>query len=88
MMAYEVACHALSNDFLVSMKTRYIFCLSHKINNNSDFILRLKISSLVLLPAVNPACSATIISSVLGLGLFKMSFNMTLLGRLKSPMVL
>ena len=32
---------------------------------------------MVLLPALNPACSSAIISSAWGLSLFKMTFNMT-----------
>ena len=35
--------------------------------------------SVVLLPALNPACSSAIISSTWGLSLFKMTFSMTLL---------
>ena len=42
-------------------------------------ILRLKICSVVLLPALNPACSSAIISSAWGFSLFKMTFSMTLL---------
>ena len=42
-------------------------------------ILRLKICSVVLLPALNPACSSAIISSAWGLSLFKITFSMTLL---------
>ena len=42
-------------------------------------ILRLKICSVVLLSALNPACSSAIISSAWGLSLFKMNFSMTLL---------
>ena len=34
---------------------------------------------MVLLPALNPACSSVIISSAWGLSLFKMTLNMTLL---------
>ena len=45
----------------------------------SHRILRLKICSVVLLPALNPACSSTIISSAWGLSLFKITFSMTLL---------
>ena len=41
--------------------------------------LRLKICSMVLLPALNLACSSAIISSAWGLSLFKMTFSMTLL---------
>ena len=40
---------------------------------------RLKICSLVLLPALNPACSSAIISSAWGLSLFKTTFGITLL---------
>ena len=35
--------------------------------------------SVVLLPALNPACSSAIISSAWGLSLFKITFSMTLL---------
>ena len=45
----------------------------------SHRILRLKICSVVLLPALNPACSSAIISSAWGLSLFKITFSMTLL---------
>ena len=38
--------------------------------------------SLVLLPALKPAGSSAMISSACGWRLFKMTFNMTLLGRL------
>ena len=38
-------------------------------------ILRLKICSVVLLPALNPACSSAIISSAWGLSLFQMTFQ-------------
>ena len=45
----------------------------------SHRILRLKIYSVVLPPALNPACSSAIISSARGLSLFKITFSMTLL---------
>ena len=54
----------------------------------SHRILRLKICSVVHLPALNPACSSAIISSVWGLSLFKMTFSMTLLERLMRLIVL
>ena len=40
---------------------------------------KVKIRFVVLLPALNPACSSEIISSAWGLSLFKMTFSMTLL---------
>ena len=40
-------------------------------------ILRLKICSVVLLPALNPAFSSATISSAWGFSLFKMTFSMT-----------
>ena len=43
----------------------------------SHRILRLKICSVVLLPALNPACSSAIISSAWGLSLFKITFRIT-----------
>ena len=51
-------------------------------------ILRLNICSVVLLPALKPACSSAIISSACGWSLFRMIFNMTLLGWLIRLMVL
>ena len=77
MVAHKAACHTLSKAFLKSMKTWYRFCwycrfFSHR-------ILRLKICSVVLLPALNPAYSSAVISSAWGLSLCKMTFNMTLL---------
>ena len=44
--------------------------------------------SVVLLPALNPACSSAIISSAWGLSLFKMTFSMTLLELLMKLIVL
>ena len=41
---------------------------------------RLKICSVVLLPALKPACSSAMIISAYGLNLFSMIFSMTLLG--------
>ena len=42
-------------------------------------IMKLKICSVMLLPALSPACSSAIISSAWSLSLFKMTFSMTLL---------
>ena len=70
MVANKVACHTLSKAFLKSMKTWY---------RGSHRILRSKICSMVLLPALNPACSSAIIASAWGLSLFKITFSMTLL---------
>ena len=43
-------------------------------------IHRLKICSVVLLPALKPACSSAMIFSACGFNLFSMIFSMTLLG--------
>ena len=43
-------------------------------------ILRLNMCSVVLLPALKPACSNAVISSACGWSLFREIFNMTLLG--------
>ena len=51
-------------------------------------ILRLNICSVVLLLALKPAYSSAMISSACGWGLFRMIFNMTLLGWLIRLMVL
>ena len=45
-----------------------------------EIFLRLKICSVVLLPALKPACSLTMIFSACGFNLFSMIFSMTLLG--------
>ena len=44
--------------------------------------------SVVFHPALKPACSSAMISSACGWGLFRMIFNMILLGWLIRPMVL
>ena len=46
----------------------------------SQRILRLNICSVVLLPALKPACSFEMISSACSWSLFRMIFNMALLG--------
>ena len=43
-------------------------------------ILKLKICSVVLLPALKPACSSAIIFSACGFNLFSTIFSMTLFG--------
>ena len=53
----------------------------------SQSILRLKIGSVVLLPALKPACSFLMISSACGFSLFRMILSMTSLGRLIRLMV-
>ena len=45
-------------------------------------------SSVVILPALKPACSSTMISSACGWSLFRMVFDMTLLGWLIRLMIL
>ena len=54
----------------------------------SQRILRLNICSVVLLSALKPAFFSAMISSVGGWSLFRIIFNMTLLGWLIRPMVL
>ena len=46
----------------------------------SQGMRRLKICSVVLLPALKPACSSAMITSACGFNLFSMTFSMTLLG--------
>ena len=46
----------------------------------SQRMRRLKICSVVLLPAPKPACSSAMIFSACGLNLFSMTFSVTLLG--------
>ena len=75
MVAHKCACHTLSKAFLKSMKTWYRFCWCWRYFSHR--ILRLKICSVVLLPALNPACTSEIISSAWGLSIFKITFSMT-----------
>ena len=46
----------------------------------SHSMRRLKICSVVLLPALKPACSSAMIFSACGFNLFSMIFSLTLLG--------
>ena len=73
MVAHKAACHTLSKAFLKSMKTWYRFCWCWRYFSHR--ILRLKICSVVLLPALNPACSSAIISSAWGLSLLQDNFQ-------------
>ena len=78
MVAHKAACQTLSKAFLKSMKIWLRSCwrwryFSHRMR-------RLKICSVVLLPALKPACSSAIIFSACGFNLFSMIFSMTLLG--------
>ena len=61
-----------------------LFEVSEDMANSADVgvtihILRLKLCSLMLLPALNLACSSAVISSAWGLSVLKMTFSMTLL---------
>ena len=60
MVVHKAAYHTLSKAFLKSMNTWYRFCLCWRYFSHR--ILSLKNSSVVLLPALNPACSSAIIS--------------------------
>ena len=73
MVAHKAACHTLSKDMVKVLWMLEV--LSHKVQ-------RLKICSMVLLPALILICSSAIISSALGLSLIKMISSMTLLERL------
>ena len=84
-VAYKASCHTLSKAFLESMKTWKRFCCCRYF---SQRILRLNICSLVLIPALKPACSSAMCSSACGWSLFRMIYNMTLLGWLIRLMVL
>ena len=57
-------------------------------DEGSQRIHRLKIYSVVLLPALKPVCSSAMIFSVCGFNLFSMIFSMTLLGWLMRLIVL
>ena len=58
MVTHKAACHTLSKAFLKSVKTWCRFCWCWRYFSHR--ILRLKICSVVLLPALNPACSSAI----------------------------
>ena len=74
--AHEAAGHTLSKEFLYQWRHVQILLVLEIFSHR---ILRLKICSVVLLPALNPAYYSAIISSALGLSLFKMIFSMSLL---------
>ena len=76
MVANKAACQILSKAFLKSMKVWSRSCWRYF----SQRILRLKICSVVLLPAVETTCSSAMIFSACGFNLFSMIFSMTLLG--------
>ena len=78
MVAHKAACQTLSKVFLKSMKTWWRSCWCWRYF--SQRIRRLKICSVVLLPALKPACSSAMILSVCDYSLFSMIFSMTLLG--------
>ena len=74
-VAHKAACHAatLSKAFLKSLKTWY--CTDLLMLEDSQRILRSKIYSVVLLPALNPACSIAIISLAWGFKLVQDEFQ-------------
>ena len=78
MVAHKAACQTLSKAFLKSMKTwqRSCWCWRYF----SQRMCRLKICSVVLLPALKPACSSVMIFSACGFNLFRMIFSTTLVG--------
>ena len=78
MVAHKAVCQTLSKAFLKSIKTWQRSCWCWKYL--SQRILRLKIYSVVLLPAPKPACSSAMIFSTCGFNLFSKIFSMTLLG--------
>ena len=75
MVAHTAACQTLSKAFLKSMKTWYRFCWCWRYF--SQRIHKLKIYSVVLLPALKPACSSAMVFFVCGFNLFSMIFSMT-----------
>ena len=81
MVAHNAECKTLSKAFLKSMKTQSCWCWWCF----SQRILRLKICSVVLLPALKPACSSAMIFFARGFNLSSMIFSMTLLGWLIMP---
>ena len=76
MVAYKAACHILSNAFLTSLKTWYIFCLCWRY-----FHIGFRDWRSILWCFFGSKSSLLFSSYLLGLclSLFKMTFNMTLL---------
>ena len=77
MVAHKAACQTLSKAFLKSMKTWERSCWCRRYF--SQRMHRLKICSVVLPPALKPACSSAIIFSTCGFNLVSMISSMTLL---------
>ena len=77
MVAHKAACHTLSKAFFEIDEDMVQILLVLEVLSHR--ILRLKICSVVLLPALNQACSSAIISSAWSLSPFKITFSMTLL---------
>ena len=77
MVSHKAACQTLSKAFLKSMMIWYRSCWCWRYF--SQRIRRLKICSVLLLPARRPACSSAVIFSAYGFNLFSMTFSMTLL---------
>ena len=74
MVAHKAACQTLSKALEVYEDMVEVLLVLEIILSN-----RLKIFFVVLLPALKPACSSTMIFSAFGLNLFSMVFSMTLL---------
>ena len=77
MVAHKAACQTLSKAFLKSMKTWYRSCWCWRYF--SQRIRRLKIRSVMLILALEPACTSAMIFSACSFNLFSMIFSMTLL---------
>ena len=77
MVAHTAACKTVKRlpEVHEDMVKRLCWCCRYF----SQSILRLKICSVVLLPALKPACSSLMISSACGFSLFRILY-MTLLG--------
>ena len=75
MVAHKAACQTLSKALEVYEDMVEVLLVLEIILSN-----RLKICSVVLLPALKPACSSAMIFSACGFNLFNMIFSMTLLG--------
>ena len=77
MVVHKAACHTLSKAFFEIYEGMVQILLMSEVFSHR--ILKLEICSVVLLPAMNPACSLEIISSAWDLSLFKPAFSLTLL---------
>ena len=87
-VAHKALCQTLLKAFFEVYEDMVEILLVLDIFFFSRGMRRLKICSVVLLPALKPACSSAMIFSSCGVNLFNMFFSMAFLERLMSLTVL